>query len=493
MRRYTADEIENILYHLNYRWRLQALAVWSGKNAPFKHDGLYEGHDSFLRLETLEDFDKIPSANDRRDKLRYTFLGHYLQRELQPYEAEMRTWMKGAAAHVDGRKIYWGDIIVFCQKDSTRRQRRIVQKETTPLCKFLRPFALNCWETLLDILKRSLGFKNYTEYCALKKQIDYTAWYGLVKNLLAATEDLYFSSMERWVRVRYDATLRSLTRFDAINLLGLTQFDSLLPPEGIEEFVSFFRHWGMDLERDTNIHIDLGQNPEKNPEAICFVLQVPEEIYVLMKPRGMWLDLEAMGHELGHALFNAHIADELPFVVKEISRNSGLTEAFAFLLQNVTMSVPFLTRELGLDKETASLLHYHKVLKDMSVFRRYAARFLSEYEMFEQEDLGNGERYAEIMAEHTGFYYQPEACLFDLAAEFYSLDYVLAWMAEAMLEEYFRTLHGEDWMFFQDTGLNLKTWWREGHRDDVFGFLNRIGLGNLSPNSLVRRWERALS
>ncbi|MBW1998252.1 MAG: hypothetical protein JRJ29_09850 [Deltaproteobacteria bacterium] len=489
---YSADEIENILYHLNYRWRLQALAVWSGRKDPFGNGGLYAGLDHFLRPETLEDIEKIPPDNDRRDKLRYTFMDHFLRRELQPYDAEMKTWMKGAAAHVDGRKIYWGDIIAFCQKESTRQQRRVVQKETRPLCKFLKPFALNYWEALLDTLKASLGFRSYREYCTQKKQIDYSAHYGLVKKILSATSDLYSSSMEQWVSRRYHDTLRSLTRFDAINLLSLTEFDSLMPRKGIERFVAFFRHWGMDLEYDRNIHIDLDQNPEKTSEAICFVLQVPEEVYVLMKPQGMWLDLESLGHELGHALFTANISGELPFVVKEISRSGGLSEAFAFLLQNVTMSVPFMTRELGIDEETASMLHYHKVLKDMSVFRRYAARFLSEYEMFEREDLENGEGYAETMAEHTGFYYQPEAALFDLAAEFYSLDYVLAWMAEAMMEHHFQSLHGAGWMFFEDTASTLRSWWREGHRDDVFGFLNRVGLGDLSPDSLISRWERVL-
>jgi len=30
------SEIENTLYLLNYRWNLQALALWRGDTAPFK-------------------------------------------------------------------------------------------------------------------------------------------------------------------------------------------------------------------------------------------------------------------------------------------------------------------------------------------------------------------------------------------------------------------------------------------------------------------------
>ncbi|RLB16263.1 MAG: hypothetical protein DRG63_05555 [Deltaproteobacteria bacterium] len=493
MSHYSVDDIENIIYHLNYRWRLQSLALWSGRKCPIAPDQLYQGFEAFLRVETLEDIDKISFPDDSKEKLRSSFMDHYLQRELLPYDMEMRTWMKGAAAHVDGRKIYFRDIISFCQKGSTRSQRLILQKETGPLCKFLKPFALSYWEALLQTLRRSFGFRDYREYCGLKKGVDYGAYYEEVKRILSQTDDLYFSAMEQWTKRCFEDELHSLTRFDAIYLLGLTEFDSFFPSQGIERFMSFFRYWDMDLTGYPGIHMELGQAPEKSSQAICFILQVPEEIYVLMKPQGGWLDLESLGHELGHALFAANTAEGLPFVVKELSRSSSLTEAFAFLVQNVSMSVPFMTGGLGVDEEIASMLYYHKVLKDMSVFRRYAARFLAEYEMFGEEDLANGEIYAENMARYTGFYYQPEACLFDLAGEFYSLDYVLAWMAEAMLEDYFHKEYGDAWMFSPDTGQTLKRWWREGHRNDLFGFLDRIGLGRLSSSSLIDRWKRILS
>jgi hypothetical protein len=66
-------------------------------------------------------------------------------------------------------------------------------------------------------------------------------------------------------------------------------------------------------------------------------------------------------------------------------------------------------------------------LKDLSVFRRYAAKFISEYEMFSGGDLSDGRPYAETMARITGFYHQPESHLFDLVPEFYCADYLLGW------------------------------------------------------------------
>ncbi len=176
-----------------------------------------------------------------------------------------------------------------------------------------------------------------------------------------------------------------------------------------------------------------------------------------------------------------------------MATSHSLSESFAFLLQNITLSVPFLENYLGLNPPDSEKLSYYKTLKDLSVFRRYAAKFLAEYEMFSSGDLTNGEPYTELMARHTGFYYQPESHLFDLAPEFYSLDYVLGWLAEAIMEEHLRGLLGTRWMFRPETGDILKKWWNQGNRHDIFHFMEANGLGSLAPEALLRRWKEVLN
>ena len=221
-------EIENTLHHLNYRRNLEALALWKGETAPIETHRIYEGYEDFVSLKTLAHIDRL---KDRvvRIRLRHALIDHYLQSVLLPHEAEMRTWMKGAAAHVKGNKIYFRDIIPWCQKSSTYEDRRILAKETGPLCKFLKPFILNYWDILLEILQKDLGYENYLDYCHEKKGIDYHAYHHTLKNLLLETNDLYFSTMDRWTHKRFNLPLSALTRFDAIFLLGLSEFDRLFP------------------------------------------------------------------------------------------------------------------------------------------------------------------------------------------------------------------------------------------------------------------------
>ena len=77
------SEIENILYHLNYRWNLQALALWKGDKIPFKAYELYEGYDDFINLNTLSQIDHFDVTPETR-RLRFALIDHYVQRALLP-------------------------------------------------------------------------------------------------------------------------------------------------------------------------------------------------------------------------------------------------------------------------------------------------------------------------------------------------------------------------------------------------------------------------
>ncbi len=486
------SDIENTLHHLNYRWNLEVLSLWKGDKAPFKAYEIYEGYDGFISLETLSAIDAMDGANGKR-QLRFALIDHYLQRALLPHENEMRSWMRGAAADVLGEKIYFRDIISWCQKFSTYEKRQILQKESGPLCKFLKPFALNYWKILLEMLSKDLGFENYIGYCAKKKAIDYAAYYDTLKKLLLDTDALYFGAMEKWCRERFGMPLAKLTRFDSINILSLRQFDDLFAVKQLEELFPFFSHWDMDPEHIPGLTLELGREKGKSAQGICFVLQAPDEIYILMRPEGGWIDLETLWHELGHGFSAAYTSPDLSMVEKDMATSFSLSESFAFLNQNLTLSPYFLTRQLGLQPRDAENLYTHKVLKDLSMFRRYAAKFLAEYEMFLNGNLSDGEPYAKIMGRYTGFYYQPESHLFDLVPELYCLDYILGWMGEAVMEDHLRKLLGEEWMFTGEAGRILKQWWSQGNQNDLPVFLEQNGIAKMSMERMIKRWETVLA
>ena len=488
---FSQTEIEKTLHYLNYRWKSDALALWKGKKIPSAPDQMYEGYDDFINLRTLKRIEKLTDANTKI-RLKFALIDHYLRRVLLPHETELQTWSAGAAAHVDDHKVYFKDIIAWCQKSSTYPQRQILQQETGPLCKFLAPFALNYWNLLLKTIQDPLGFEDYVDYCQQKKEIDYPRYYQLFKNVLEKTDSLYFPAMERWSLQSYGLPLSALTRFDAINLLGLGQFDQLFPSSSLESLTAFFRYWQIDVAHTPGLTLELGHDSRKSFQAMCFILDVPREVYILMRPQGGWVDMETLWHELGHGLAAVHTSPRLSLVERDMATSFSLSEAYAFLLQNMTLSRPFLEDYLMLAPETAKKLSYYKVLKDLSVFRRYAAKYVVEFEMFSNGNLSDGKPYADQMARYTGFYYQPESHLFDLVSEFYCLDYLLGWMGEAILEKHLRKQVGSRWMFKRKTGQILNKWWSYGNKYNIFEFFKKSDLGPLTTDPLVRRWEKVL-
>lgn len=491
MKKLSLSEIENTLYLLNYRWNLQALAMWKGDRIPFKAYELYEGYDDFINLNTLSQIDHFETTPETK-RMRFALIDHYLQRALLPHENEMRAWTRGAAAHVGDEKIYFREIIPWCQNASNYEKRQVLQKETGPLCKFLKPFALNYWKILLRMLKEELGYQNYVAYCSEKKSIDYIFYYDMLKYILNVTNDIYFDAMERWCQSRFARPLSDLTRFDAINLLSLRQFDDLFSGNLSDVLSQFFGNWSIDPANTPGLTLELGNEEGKSAQAICLMLQVPEEVYVLLRPEGGWGDLETLWHELGHGLSAVFTSPDISMVMRDMGTSFALSECYAFLLQNLALSIPFLNESMALSPENSNIVSYHKNLKNLSMFRRYAAKFIAEYDMFIREDISDGEPYARLMKEYTGFYYQPESHLFDLVPELYCLDYVLGWMAETVMENHLVERLGTHWMYAPETGRILKGWWAQGNQYDLPQFLKQNGLGKMSAEAMVRRWENGL-
>ncbi len=474
---------------LNTRWARRALSLWRGHAPNGSPEQIYAGFESILTPEAIAGVADISDAQTRT-RIRHGLIDHYLQRKLMPHETEMQAWSRGAAAHVDGEKIYFQEVIPWCQKSSTLLKRQQLQQETGPLCKLLKPFALNYWTIVLDTLTGELGFDNYIDYCSQKKGIDYPGLYDLAKQLLQETREFYYLAMQAWSRHRFGISLNQLSRFDAIYLLSLSQWDRLCPVDDPAKTLGFFDNWGIDSARLAGLHLDLRPTTGKSAQAISVMVRIPQEVHILMRPEGGWIDVETLWHEMGHGLSAVYTDPSLPVVARELATAFNLSEVYAFLLQRLALSRPVLSSVVGLPEKTVATIGYYKDLKDLSVFRRYAAKFISEYDMFSRGDLADGGPYADLMAHHTGFYHQPESHLFDLVPEFYCADYLLGWLGEAVLSDHLVYRFGEGGWAGSEAGEWMKSLWRQGNRLDIFSFFKANGIGTLSPEPLMARWAR---
>ena len=82
--------------------------------------------------------------------------------------------------------------------------------------------------------------------------------------------------------------------------------------------------------------------------------------------------------------------------------------------------------------------------------------------------------------------------LFDLTPEFYALDYVISWMAEATMEKMLVQTLGDDWMFKAETGRMLKDWWQCGNRYELDEFFSAKNIGPIDSQDIVNRWQQKI-
>jgi hypothetical protein len=123
----------------------------------------------------------------------------------------------------------------------------------------------------------------------------------------------------------------------------------------------------------------------------------------------------------------------------------------------------------------------------MLLFRRYAAKLAYELEIW--ADFENASDHAQTYEDNlraaVGFRYRADGYLADMDGDFYSADYLRAWIRTAQLRAHLRETIGEDWWRRQETGELLRALFAEGTRPTSEEIADRIGYDPLDTAPLV--------
>jgi hypothetical protein len=244
---------------------------------------------------------------------------------------------------------------------------------------------------------------------------------------------------------------------------------------------------GFDLAADGRIRLDLDDRPQKSPRACVIASDPPSVVHLITRAQGGLHDYQAFLHEAGHALHYAGCDPDLPYTFRRLSRDHALTETYSFLLESITREPGWHALHFGLsgeeDAERAEAARFLEVL----LFRRYAAKL--EYELELWSDFEHATDYAETYAEKlraaVGFRYRPDGYLADMDGDFYSADYLRAWIRTAQLRTHLRERIGEDWWRRPETGELLRELFAEGTRPTSEEIADRIGYDPLDTEPLL--------
>ncbi len=427
-----------------------------------------------LDIADVKEIKSLFGISGQRGRVYHEAVDHFLRPKIEPFQAILDSWMRGAMAQVNGEDVPFGEIITWCQDCGDNRARQILAKETLSLCRFLAPFSHASWKTLLHVLEEDLGYKEYNFYCEGKKKVSLTGAREQALRFLGETREKYESQIRPLLHEVTGLSLEEASRFDAIYLLGLRYLDHFFPRDfTVEKAMNFFNGWGLNLADHPALHVHI--QGKSGRQSYCIPVSIPQEIHVVTGPLQGWLDLEALYHELGHAMSFLFVDPVLPPEKREFFHSGALSETYAFLMQKICLSRSFLQDVLGLsEKDARKVADVHEI-KWLALARRYAAKLVIEVDNFQEGQLQKGEKhYAQIMQRETGFHYDPETYLFDLMPDFYSLDYFQAFMGADRLGQYLAGSKGCNWHTNPKTGDILLRWWKSGNNLDLTSFLQNL-------------------
>jgi hypothetical protein len=244
---------------------------------------------------------------------------------------------------------------------------------------------------------------------------------------------------------------------------------------------------GFNLAANDGIRLDLDDRPQKSPRACVIASDPPSVVHLITRAQGGLHDYQAFLHEAGHALHYAGLDPELPYTFRRLSRDHALTEIYSFLIESISREPGWHALHFGLgDPEDRERVEAARFL-EMLLFRRYAAKLAYELEIWADFENANdhAQTYEDNLRAAVGFRYRADGYLADMDGDFYSADYLRAWIRTAQLRAHLRETIGEDWWRRPETGELLRALFAEGTRPTSEEIADRIGFDPLDTAPLV--------
>lgn len=474
----------------------QCLAVRRGLQEHQRTGPIFAEHplttslDAIAFLKGILRASRYGDGREQAARVYYECIGHFIRMQLLMMDETVEQFLVQVKVEVDGEPLSFADMIPWVLSQGDFDKRELLKRRALPLLQKAGEFKARIWDHVLEILREDFGYPGYLTFCTEKKGIDMEALAQRCLLLLEATDGPYSRHIQAWVERAMERPFADMSRYHAMRLLQLTPFDEMFPKDGLVRALrETLETMGLATSLDRRIFIDLEERPGKSPVSRCVPLRIPEEIQVTMRPMGGLSDYETLLHEVGHALHYAFTEATLPYPYRHLPRSFALSECFAFLFEGLTREPVWLASHTEAHPGQIEALVYYKGLKLLCSVRRYLGKFLFERELFSKGGTRDGLVYSRWLGRATGFVYEPEAALMDLEDEFYSVDYLRAWMGESFLSAYLKENFGEEWFLSRKAGAFLVGLWHEGERLGLEELLESFGYVPEDPSYLLKRFD----
>ncbi|MDQ3879738.1 MAG: hypothetical protein M3295_01445 [Chloroflexota bacterium] len=331
-----------------------------------------------------------------------------------------------------------------------------------------------------------VGHRDYVDLYASIKGIDFDVLAVSLQEFLAESETVYFAALRRFL-ARIDIEQGDASRADLNHVLRGDLYDPWFRADRlIPALHSTLTGLGIDVGAQRNVTLDLEARPNKSPRAFCVAVRVPDDVRLVVLPRGGHDDYGALLHEAGHLEHFAHVDPAQPVAYRRVGDNS-LTEGYAFVLEYLALEPAWLAEHIGVTEAEASVFLDFAAFQKLYMLRRYVAKLLYELRLHRGLELGLARAYyAGAMSYLTGVRYAESTYLSDIDDGLYSGQYLRAWMLEASVSGRLRARFGATWWRDAAAGEFLVGLWKRGQAQSAEEVVAELGYDDLDWRPVLR-------
>jgi hypothetical protein len=339
----------------------------------------------------------------------------------------------------------------------------------------------------LHQLAVELGYTDYVDMVRTLRGIDPDALGVDLQRFLVESETVYFAALRRYLAL-IDIEQGDATVADMQHLLRGAGWDNWFDSRRmVSTLTATLAGMGIDLGAQRNVTLDVEKRPTKSPRAFCVAVRVPDDVRLIVQPRGGWDDFAAILHEAGHLEHFAHVDPQLPVAFRYLGDNS-VTEGYAALFELLFTEPAWLDEHLRMPQETIAAFGDFAAFWRLWLMRRYCARLLYELRLHRDADPAvNRAYYAGLLGLLTGVITPEASYLADVDDNFYAAQYLRSWMLEASLAASLRRAHGPAWWRETAAGDTLNQAWQHGQEWGAEDVVAQLGYDRLDWRPVLRQ------
>jgi len=452
-------------------------------------EAIYDRHGELLHDEAL-DVARSSGIGELFEWVVHLRVG----RAVAALEERQLVWEQDASLSVGGGEVSYLRAPIELQNSPDREYRIALDRERARVgAEGLNGLLRDRFSIEHEIIAGLHLADDYVNSIQVLSGIDLDCLAEAAERFLDQTTDLYDDALSRLVRRRIGVDLSQLVRADTGWAFRADAFDAGFPSTDLVAAAQRqMREMGLDAEQNGRVRFDTDERPGKQPRAFCAPVQVPDEVYLVIRPSGGHTDYRTFWHELGHAMHFAAVDPARPFHHRWLGDNS-VTEGFAMLWDHLTMHRGWLRRYTGLSAAQTDELLFELSVAELYMLRRYAAKLRYELAFHRSDLTGVGPLYAELLSDATRFRFEEADFLRDVDPAFYAARYLRAWQLEAVVSGSLTERFDEDWYRNPRAGAFVQHLMSRGQADNADQLAAQTTGSPLTFDAVTRRLETVLA